>query len=77
MTVLQRINRLLEVALCFVRKWWRPVICAGMGGALLVNGIILPLMTKTPADLTGLSALCVSLTPFAWLRTVEKREAIS
>lgn len=61
-----------EIALCAVRKWWRPLVCISMGLALLVNGVVIPLITRTVPDLTGLAALCVALSPFAWLRTKEK-----
>ncbi|WP_293460823.1 hypothetical protein [Phenylobacterium sp.] len=43
-----------------------------MGGSLFVNGVVLPLVTKTYPDLTGLAALAVSLAPFAWLRSADK-----
>lgn len=76
-SLLTRIKRAQEVALCVVRKWWRPLVCVGMGGSLIANGIILPLITHTAADLTGLAALCGSLAPFAWLRTVEKKAGVS
>lgn len=61
-----------EIALCAVRKWWRPIVCISMGLSLLVNGVALPLILRQFPDLTGLAALCVALAPFAWLRTHEK-----
>lgn len=67
-----RLAVLSEIALCAVRKWWRPLVCMSMGLSLLVNGVILPLITLTFPDLTGLAAVCVALSPFAWLRTQEK-----
>lgn len=75
--VLRSANRVMDIGLCLVRKWWRPLVCVGMGGALIVNGIVIPLLTRISADLTGLAALCAALTPFAWLRTVEKREGVA
>jgi len=65
-----------EVALCLVRKWWRPIICIGLGGALITNGIFIPLMKGQGADLVGLAALVTSVTPFAWLRTTEKIKGV-
>lgn len=61
-----------DMALCFARKWWRPAICIGMAGSILVNGIALPLMTRTYPDLVGLAAVVAALAPFAWFRTQEK-----
>jgi len=68
---------LSEIALCAVRKWWRPLVCISMGLSLLVNGVLLPVVTRTFPDLTGLAALCVALAPFAWLRTHEKIKGAS
>jgi hypothetical protein len=39
----QAFLRWQEAALCFVRKWWRPVTCIGIAGGALVNLIIIPL----------------------------------
>lgn len=33
-----------EIALCFVRNWWRPVTCIGIAGGSLVNLVIIPLV---------------------------------
>jgi hypothetical protein len=77
MTLKHRALALMDAALCLVRKWWRPLVCLGMGGSLLVNGMLIPMATHKPADLTGLAALVVSLTPFAWLRTEEKKAGVS
>jgi hypothetical protein len=76
-TLKARLLHWQEIALCLVRKWWRPIVCVSMGGSLLVNGIILPLWTKTYPDLLGLAAVCGALTPFAWLRTKEKVEGVA
>jgi hypothetical protein len=65
-----------EIALCLVRKWWRPMICLGLGGALITNGIAMPLIEGKGADLVGLAALVASVTPFAWLRTQEKAKGL-
>jgi len=51
------ILRAQEMALCLIRKWWRPLTCLGIAGSLMVHGVVLPLMTRTSPDLTGLAAL--------------------
>jgi len=66
----------VDVAVCFVRKTWRPAICFQMGMVLMTNGVVLPLMTRTVPDLLGLAALIAALAPFAWLRTVEKSKGV-
>jgi len=67
----------IDAAVCVVGKSWRPLICISMGGVLLVNGIVLPLWTRTYPDLMGLAAVCGALAPFAWLRTKEKVEGVA
>lgn len=68
---------LQEMALCLVRKWWRPLVCLGIGGSLIVNGMVIPLLTRTVPDLVGLAALVTAAAPFAWLRTHEKVKGVT
>ncbi|MCA3732941.1 MAG: hypothetical protein IM662_02365 [Phenylobacterium sp.] len=44
----------------------------GIGGSLIVNGIALPLITRTYPDLTGLAACIAAAAPFAAIRAWEK-----
>lgn len=60
--MLQKLNKILDIPLCLIRKWWRPVTCVGIAGSVLVHGIILPLMNNTPAELMSLSALITAAT---------------
>lgn len=83
---MKTLARLSDLALGFVRKWWRPLICLGISAILLitsailiVSGIYLPLKTGTAVEWSGfaqtlaaLAALIGSVAPFAWLRTKEK-----
>lgn len=39
------------VALCIVRKWWRPATCVGIAGATVINLCIIPLVTWTVPSL--------------------------
>lgn len=64
--------RLQDAALCFVRKWWRPLVQLGIGGSLLTNGVAVPLITRSYPDLTGLAACIVAAAPFAAIRAWEK-----
>ncbi len=56
MSLKDRILAAEKVALCIIRKWWRPVTCIWIAGTMAVHGVILPL-TGTATDLTGLSLL--------------------
>lgn len=57
MAILQKINRAMDIALCLIRKWWRPITCVGIAGSVIVHGVVLPLIIKQSPDLTGLAAL--------------------
>lgn len=59
-------------ALCAVRKWWRPLVQLGIGGSLIVNGVAVPLITRSYPDLGGLAACIVAAAPFAAIRAWEK-----
>lgn len=56
MTLKERFLAAEKVALCVIRKWWRPITCIWIAGTMAVHGVILPLK-GTPTDLTGLSLL--------------------
>jgi hypothetical protein len=45
-----------EMALCLVRKWWRPVTCVGIAGGALVNLIIIPIIKKDSPNLAEAAA---------------------
>lgn len=62
MNTMQKINHAMDIGLCLIRKWWRPITCVGIAGSVLVHGVILPLMTKQSTDLTGFSALVAAAT---------------
>lgn len=56
MSLKSRLLAAEKVALCVIRKWWRPVTCLWIAGTMAVHGVILPLTGKD-TDLTGLSLL--------------------
>lgn len=56
MSLKERILAAEKVALCVIRKWWRPITCVWLAGTMAVHGVILPMMGKD-TDLTGLSLL--------------------
>lgn len=61
-TILQKINHILNIQLCFIRKWWRPLTCVWISASVFVNGVYLPLASKTPADMVALAALITAVT---------------
>jgi len=58
--MLKMIARFLNIILCFIQRWWRPITCVGIAGSMVVNGIVMPLVTKVSPDLMGLAALVTS-----------------
>jgi len=62
MTIKQRILAGQEVALCFVRKWWRPVTCIGIAGGAIVNLVLIPLVRWEVPDMTAAAAYVTAAT---------------
>ena len=52
MSIKDRIMQAQGIALCVVRKWWRPVTCIGIAGGTVINLCIIPLLTKKSPSLT-------------------------
>lgn len=62
MSLKQKILAAEKVALCVMRKWWRPVTCVWIAATMAVHGVLIPLVMliahgQMPTDLTGLSLL--------------------
>jgi hypothetical protein len=45
-----RLLRLQDIALCFVRKWWRPVSCIGLAASVWVNLVLIPWWKTEPVQ---------------------------
>jgi hypothetical protein len=56
MTLKARILKVQDMALCLVRKWWRPMTCIGIAGGSLVNLIVIPLMKRASPNLAEAAA---------------------
>ena len=62
----QRLLAFERMALCIIRKWWRPVTCLWIAGTMAVHGVILPVARYVrtglaDTDLMGLSALVTAI----------------
>jgi hypothetical protein len=62
MAILQKVLAVQEVALCFVRKWWRPATCVGIAGGAIVNLIVIPLYKWEVPDMTAAAAYITAAT---------------
>ncbi len=71
------VYRTQEVALCIVRKWWRPLGCIGLVAAIFVNCIIIPLKKGEGVDLAGLALVTTSFAPIVAIREWGKIKAMS
>ena len=62
MSIKATVLRWQEVALCFVRKWWRPVTCIGIAGGSIVNLVVIPIVNWEVPDLTAAAAYVTAAT---------------
>jgi hypothetical protein len=72
MTILSKIIAAQEMALCLVRKWWRPAGCVTLVVTLLINGVVIPMRSGTVADMTQMAAYAAALTAAFGVRAFEK-----
>ena len=66
-----------ETALCFVRKWWRPVTCIGIAGGSVVNLIVIPLVNWEVPDLAAAAAYVAAVTAAFGVRAFEKYKGLT
>lgn len=66
-----------ETALCFVRKWWRPVTCIGIAGGSVVNLVIIPLVNWEVPDLAAAAAYVAAVTAAFGVRAWEKHKGVA
>jgi hypothetical protein len=66
MRIKDRILAAEKVALCIIRKWWRPVTCVWIAATMAVHGVVVPLYMllkhgQAPTDLAALAALVTAI----------------
>jgi hypothetical protein len=71
-TLKQRVLAIQDVALCVIRKWWRPVTCIGIAGGSVVNLVAIPLSTGKPIDLAQAAAFVTACAAAFAVREVGK-----
>jgi hypothetical protein len=72
MSLFSKLLTAQEMALCLVRKWWRPVTCIGIAGGMIVNGIVIPLVKWEVPDMTAMAAYVAAATAAFGVRAFEK-----
>lgn len=58
----QRLLAAQGVALCLVRKWWRPATCIGIAGGAIVNLVIIPLVNWQVPNMAEAAAYVTAAT---------------
>lgn len=76
MSLFSKILTVQEMALCLVRKWWRPLTCLGIAGTMIVNGIIIPIVKWEVPDMTALAAFVAAATAAFGVRAFEKYKGV-
>lgn len=66
-----------EIALCVVRKWWRPAICVGLVGSVWVNLVIIPYQKGQPIEFASASAFVGSIVAAFGVRAFEKWKGLA
>lgn len=61
-----------DVALCAVRKWWRPATCVGLAASVWVNLVIIPWRNGKPIEFTPAAAFVGAITAAFAIREVGK-----
>lgn len=51
MTAKNLLLHIQNVALCLIRKWWRPVTCVGIAAGTVINLCIIPLLRRESPSL--------------------------
>ena len=82
MTFKERLLAFEKVALCVIRKWWRPMTCLWIAGTMAVHGVILPIARyvttrNVDTDLTGLSLLVTAIAGAFAVREFGKIKGVS
>lgn len=72
-----RLLRWQDMALCLVRKWWRPVTCVGIAGGALVNLIIIPLAKWEVPNMAEAAAYVTAATAAFAVRAFEKSKGVA
>lgn len=72
-----RLLRAQDVALCLVRKWWRPITLCGVAAGTFVNLVYLPLRTGQSPNLAEAGAWIAAVSGLSWVREWGKSKGAS
>jgi hypothetical protein len=63
--------------LCFVNKWWRPLVYLSLIGGTISNVIVIPLIRREVIDLLAFAAVITAFSPLVAIRAWEKKNVSS
>jgi hypothetical protein len=67
-TLKERFTHIQNVALCLVRKWWRPITLCGVAAGTWVNLVLIPLVNWQPPNLAEAAAWITACAGLSWIR---------
>jgi len=73
MSLKLRLLRAQETGLCLIRKWWRPLSCAGLVASLWVNLVIIPWMKREAVELEKAALFVTAVVAAFAVREVGKK----
>lgn len=77
MSIKSRFQRIQNVSLCLIRKWWRPLTLLGVMAATWINLVIIPLVTWTPPDLAKAALWIGAVGALQWIREWGKVKGVT
>jgi hypothetical protein len=72
MSIKSRALAAQETALCFIRKWWRPLAHIGLIAAIWVNLVIIPWRKWEGVELEKAALFVTAIVAALGLRSLEK-----
>lgn len=72
MSLKLRVLRIQETALCFIRKWWRPLAHIGLIAAIWVNLVFIPWGKWESVELEKAAFFVTAIVAALGLRSLEK-----
>lgn len=71
------IMRCQNAALCLIRKWWRPVMLAGVATGTWVNLVLVPIIKWEVPNMAEAAAWIAACGALSWVREWGKVQGTS
>ena len=76
-TLRDRIERLGDVALCLISKWWRPVLYVEYIVSFAINLVVIPLYNWEVPDLSAAATYLAAGAALTGIRAWEKNKGVA